>query len=193
MKRTFLALGALSLALALSGCTSATDMTTATSKPTSTATATPTPRPTTVLPESTNPIDGVTDGTAPMTDATVIPESTGVTSMDKARKAIEQIEEELERLSEVDDAEVIIAGSKAAVALEFDDQYRAGVDERLRTIVKERINGVVSGISTLAVTADEAVMDAIESLGEQLDTLSDMNSLESDVDAIIRKVNSTNA
>ena len=92
----------------------------------------------------------------------MIPESTGVTSMDKAKRVIEQIEDELERLSEVDDAEVVIAGNKAAVGLEFDDQYKAGVDDRLRKIVKERIDSVISGISTVAVTADKGIMDAIE-------------------------------
>ena len=106
---------------------------------------------------------------------------------------IEQIEEELERLSEVDDAEVVIAGNKAAVGLEFDDQYKAGLDDRLRGIVKDRISSVISGISTVAITADEGVMDAIESLGERLDTMSDMTALQSDLDAIIRKINGMNA
>ena len=128
-----------------------------------------------------------------MPGSTVMPESTGVTSMDKARRVIEQIEEELERLSEVDDAEVIIAGNKAAVGLEFDDQYKAGLDDRLRGIVKERIDGVISGISTVAITTDEAIMDAIESLGERLDTMSDMTALQSDLDAIIKKINGANA
>ena len=67
-------------------------------------------------------------------------EATGVTSMDKARRVIEQLEEELERLSEVKEAHVIIAGHKAAVALTFDDQYKAGIDDRFRKIVRERIN-----------------------------------------------------
>ena len=88
---------------------------------------------------------------------------------------------------------VVIAGNKAAVGIEFDDQYKAGLDERLRTIIKERIDSVISGISTVAITADEGVMDAIESLGERLDTMSDMAALQSDLDAIIRKINGMNA
>jgi hypothetical protein len=132
-------------------------------------------------------MDGILPG------STMIPESTGVTSMDKAKRVIEQIEDELERLSEVDDAEVVIAGNKAAVGLEFDDQYKAGVDDRLRKIVKERIDSVISGISTVAVTADKGIMDAIESLGERLDTMADMSALENDLDAIIRKINGANA
>ncbi len=202
MKKTLMTLSALALAALLTGCKSATDMTTATSQPT--ATASPTPNVTAVAPSATdgmglmdgtdslNGADGVA-GTEGMAESTMIPESTGVTSTDKAKRVIEQIEEELERLSEVDDAEVVIAGNKAAVGLEFDDQYKTGLDDRLRGIVKERIDSVISGISTVAITADEGVMDAIESLGERLDTMSDMTALESDLDAIIKKINGKSA
>lgn len=199
MKKTLLTLSALGLVLVLGGCKSARDMTTVTEQPTATASPSASPNITTVLPSATNALDGMedmgstngTDGVLP--DATMIPESTGVTSMDRARRVIEQIEEELERLSEVDDAQVVIAGSKAAVALEFDDQYKAGLDDRLRGIVKDRISSVISGISTVAITTDEGIMDAIESLGERLETMSDMNALQSDLDAIIKKINGISA
>ena len=200
MKKMLLTLTALSLTMALTGCKSATDMVTATSEPTSTASATP--NVTTVQPDATNGLmDGMMDDAMDgangidgiLPNATVIPESTGVTTMDKAKRVIEQIEDELERLSEVEDAEVVIAGNKAAVGLEFDDQYKAGLDDRLRGIVKDRIDSVISGIATVAITADETVMDAIESLGERLDTMSDMAALQSDLDAIIRKINGLNA
>ncbi len=199
MKKTLLTLSALGLVLVLGGCKSARDMTTVTEQPTATASPSASPNITTVLPSATNALDGMedmggmngTDGVLP--DATMIPESTGVTSMDRARRVIEQIEEELERLSEVDDAQVVIAGSKAAVGLEFDDQYKAGLDDRLRGIVKDRINSVISGISTIAITTDEGIMDAIESLGERLETMSDMNALQSDLDAIIKKINGVSA
>ena len=200
MKKMLLTLTALSLTLTLTSCKSTKDMVTATSEPMSTASATP--NVTTVQPGATNGLmdgmmDDAMDGANGMDgilpNSTVIPESTGVTTMDKAKRVIEQIEDELERLSEVDDAEVVIAGNKAAVGLEFDDQYKAGLDDRLRGIVKDRIDSVISGISTVAITADETVMDAIESLGERLDTMSDMTALQSDLDAIIRKINGLNA
>lgn len=202
MKKTILILMMALGLLTLSACTSSTDMVTATSSPTSTATQTPTPTVQTILPDSmpdaiidgTDSMDGagMTDG-ASMPAVTHVPESTGVTSMDRARRVVEQIEDELERLSEVDDAQVIIAGSKAAVGLEFDDQYKGGVDERLQKIVRERIDSIISGISTIAVTADEGIMDAIESLGDRLDTMSDMAALENDVEAIIRKIEGARA
>ena len=204
VKKTLMTLSVLALSCMLTGCKSATDMTTATSQPTNTAS--PTPNVTAVAPQTTNTIegamDGMMDGAENMIDgagdvlvpgSTVIPESTGVTTMDKAKRVIEQIEEELERLSEVDDAEVVIAGNKAAVGIEFDDQYQAGLDDRLRKVIRDRIGSVVSGISTVAITADETVMDAIESLGERLETMSDMASLQSDLDAIIRKINGMSA
>ena len=109
-------------------------------------------------------------------------EATGVTSMDKARRVIEQLEEELERLSEVEEAHVIIAGHKAAVALAFDDQYKAGIDDRFRKIVRERIDGVIGGIDTVALTTDKTVMDALEALQDRLDSVSDMSSLQAELD-----------
>ena len=206
MKKTLFTLSALMLTMLLCSCSAKDDMSIATNEPTASAWPSTSPSVTTVLPSVTDNMqdgmmDGMTDG---MTDggngadsvlpgSTVIPESTGVTSMDKAKRVIEQIEEELERLSEVDDAEVVIAGNKAAVGIEFDDQYKAGLDDRLRKIIKERIDSVIGGISTVAITADEGVMDAIESLGERLDTMSDMAALQSDLEAIIKKINGLNA
>lgn len=197
MKKILLILSALSLALMLGSCKKTNDMANATSQPSSSPSASPDV--TTVLPGATNDMNGM-DGMeggngvdSVLPGATLIPESTGVTSMDKARRVIEQIEEELERLSEVDDAEVVIAGNRAAVGLEFDDQYQGGIDDRLRKIVQERIDSVISGISSVAITADETIVDAIESLGERLETMSDMNALESDLDAIIKKINGASA
>ena len=108
-------------------------------------------------------------------------EATGVTSMDKARRVIEQLEEELERLSEVKEAHVIIAGHKAAVALTFDDQYKAGIGER--------IDGVIGGIDTVALTTDKTVMDALEALQDRLDSVSDMSSLQAELDKILETMN----
>lgn len=213
MKKTLLTLSALALAMLMSSCSTKDDMSMATSEPTASTSPSASPNVTTVMPGNTdNMVDGMLDGTNDgmtngMTDganggngvdsmlpgSTTIPESTGVTSMDKAKRVIEQIEDELERLSEVEDAEVVIAGNKAAVGVEFDDQYKAGLDDRMRGIIKERIDSVIGGISTVAITADEGVTDAIESLGERLDTMGDMTALQSDLDAIIKKINGMNA
>lgn len=205
MKKTLLTLTLLSGVL-LTGCTAGPDMTSATTAPTQTASPSTTADPNGMMDGVMDGVDGMTDGMGMqdgMTDplgegselpsVTNVPEATGVTSMDKARRVIEQIEDELERLSEVDDAQVVIAGNKAAVALEFDDQYQGGIDDRLRGIVKDRIASVISGVSTIAITADEDIMDALEALGDRLDTASDMTALQKDLDAIIKKIDAAKA
>lgn len=195
MKKSLLTLMLLTGALAMTACAAKDDMITATTPPMPTQTSTTFPD---MLPSGTGMLPQVQDGMSEMLDGmtadptgapTAVPEAAGVTSMDKARRVVEQIEDELERLSEVDDAQVVIAGNRAAVALEFDDQYRGGIDERLRGIVRERIAGVISGVTDVAITADAALMDELETLGERLQTMSDMNALQSDLDGIIRRIN----
>lgn len=194
MKKILMTLTLLAAAALLSACASKPDMTTVTNSPEPTASEPAFPD---MLPTATGILPQVQDGMNEMLDGltgqptdmpAASPESTGVTSMDAARRVVEQIEDELERLSEVDDAQVVIAGNRAAVALEFDDQYKGGVDDRLRGIVRERIDSVISGVTDISITADATLMDALETLGERLDTMSDMNALQSDLDAIIRRI-----
>ncbi|MBR3764132.1 MAG: YhcN/YlaJ family sporulation lipoprotein [Clostridia bacterium] len=196
MKKTLLTLALMAGALTLSSCAAKPDMTTATNPPAATQGTTTFPD---MLPSATGVLPQVQDGMNEMlegmtgsptstTSPTSTPEATGVTSMETARRVVEQIEDELERLSEVDDAEVVLAGNRAVVGLEFDDQYQGGIDERLRGIVRERIAGVISGVTDIVITADAAIMDEIETLGDRLKTMSDMSALQSDLDAIVRKI-----
>ena len=193
MKKTLLTL-TLTGALAMTACAAKPDMTTATTAPSPTISATgfpdQLPMETGIIPQLENGVEQMIDGLTgqPTAGPTAIPQATGVTSMDKARSVVEQLEEELERLSEVDDAEVVIAGNRAAVALEFDDQYHGGIDERLRSIVQERIDSVITGVDDVFITADTALMKEVETLGERLGTMSDMSALRSDLDAIIRRI-----
>lgn len=195
MKKSLLTLSILTAALLLTACASDTDMATATNSPDPSPTVTfpdMMPETTDMMPDLEGMVDNAGDmvqDTIRLPDTTSIPESTGVTSMETARRSIEQIEDELERLSEVDDAQVVIAGSKAAVALDFDDQYRSGIDDRLRGIVRDRIDSVISGVSTVAITADPTIMDTLEALGDRLTAMSDMTALQSELDNIIRQIN----
>lgn len=121
------------------------------------------------------------------------PAAAGVTSVSDARKAIEQIEDDLERLSEVDDAQVMIAGNTAAVALEFEDAYQGGIDDRLRSIVKERIDSAINGVSQVVLTDDPALMDQLELLGDRLESAADMTKIQNELNAIINKIKATAA
>lgn len=147
-----------------------------------------------VSPQATNSMMPGATGTAEapnFTDtpmASEQPASAGITSVAEARKMAEQIEDELERLSEVTDAQVVLAGNDAAVALTFDAQYQGGLDDRLKKIVQERIDGIVTGVNNLAVTDDNAIMDQLETLGDKLEGAADMASIQNELNAIINKI-----
>lgn len=184
MKKILATLILMALCAAMTACTAnANDVPmTTTNAPTTAVTQQPTNMLDTLLPDAT---DGM------MTDplASEDPEVTGVTTVSTARRAVEQIEDELERLSEVSDAEVVLAGNSAAVALKFDKQYKGGIDDRLREIVKERIGSVISGVTNIAVTDDQALMDQLETLGDRLEAASDIADIQNDLNAIISKIN----
>ena len=191
MKKILATLTLVMLCAAMTACTAtANDMPTNTTAPSAGTTGMPSVEPsagigTDLLPGATNGLlDGLTDS---MT--TNDPEATGVTTVSTARRAIEQIEDELERLSEVSDAQVVLAGNSAAVALAFDDRYKGGVDDRLVEIVKERIGGVISGVTNVVVTADKALMDQLDTLGERLESASDIADIQDELNAIINKIN----
>lgn len=188
MKRTLLAACLAAMAgLMLTSCAAGTE-------------PTPSPSPSAAVSESPSAQPEATNGIMPDTSAGVMPEGTGepgtglvpeeegVTTAADARRAVEAIEDELERLSEVKDAQVVIAGDTAVVALTFDSQYQGGLDERMREIVRERIDGVVKGIKTVEITEDTDLMTELEKLGDRLDGEADMAEIRRELDTLINRI-----
>ncbi|MBP3453481.1 MAG: YhcN/YlaJ family sporulation lipoprotein [Clostridia bacterium] len=194
MKKALIPLCLLAILLTFSGCASKEEpMVTASPTASPTATTNPTDSPAEALDDMLP--DMTTDaGDEPLTPtASEQPAAQGVTSVSDARKAIEDIEDELERLSEVDEAQVVIAGNDAAVALEFDSQYQGGIDDRLREIIKERIGSVISGVNNIAITSDATLRDQLETLGDRLEGAADMADIQNELNAIINKINAAKA
>lgn len=188
MKKSLMTIGLMVLALALTSCATQEEPTPSPSpsaSPTVSASPTASPEMSQAPITSAEPME--TDGL--MTDST----ATGVSASADARKAVEDIEEELERLSEVEEAQVAIAGHSAAVALKFDSQYQGGVDERMKEMVEERIKGVVSGITQVSVTDDAGLLEQLKVLGDRLEGAADMAEIQSELDAIIQKIDPTKA
>lgn len=194
MKKALIPLCLLAILLTFSGCDSKEEpMVTASPTASPTATTNPTDSPGEAMDDMLP--DMTTDaGDEPLTPtASEQPAAQGVTSVSDARKAIEDIEDELERLSEVDEAQVVIAGNDAAVALEFDSQYQGGIDDRLREIIKERIGSVISGVNNIAITSDATLRDQLETLGDRLEGAADMADIQNELNAIINKINAAKA
>ena len=179
MKKTLLRTTAmLACALALTACATEAEPQTSPSPTAGSATAQPT----------------ATQAPAPMQEAPAAMQSAapaaaqGAADAETARSAAEELKDQLEQLSEVSDAEVVIAGSMAAVGLEFDAQYQAGVTDRIRQMVKERLDGVLSGVSRLGVTADKAQREQIAALSEQLHNATDLTDVEKKLAELLRSM-----
>lgn len=135
------------------------------------------------MPENLMPGTGI-----PSDAGTTLNTTKGVTTADRARMAVEKIEEELSRMSEVDGAQVLVAGTTAVVALDFDTLYQSGVTDRIEKMVKERIDAVVTGIENVIVTDDTTVAKTLEKLGERLDGAADMTELEAELQKLIGSI-----
>ena len=180
MKRMMmmLALALLSAAL-LTGCKSIAD-----------TQASPTPG-------VTNMLDNLLPGTGMNTespisaaDATMNPEITAApaATVEDTRKAVQAMEEAVERLSEVDDAYVITVGDTALVGLKFASQYQGETDDRLKKMVLARLQTVDRGITKAAVTSDEPMVTSVQALTEVLNSESSLDDVNRRAEEIIRQL-----
>jgi len=118
-----------------------------------------------------------TNGTMGMTSAAGTSDMTAA----QAGRTAERIEEAVERLSEVDDAEVVLDGdSRVLIAVEFDDQYSAGLDERMKKMIVEAVQKVDDGLRDIEITDDSTLNGQVKSLGERLSKATGLDELASD-------------
>lgn len=72
------------------------------------------------------------------------------------------------KVSELDDAEAVVAGNIALVGISYDAQYQGGLTDRLVEMVKSRVEAMDKTITAVHVTDDEAIMNKIDQLRESL-------------------------
>ena len=128
-------------------------------------TTTPTTQPmqTTQQPAATNVPTMYPATTAPAASAM------SITTVDDAKRIADQIEDELEKLSEVDEAYVVVFGEAALVGVEYDEEYQGGTTQRIEDMVKDRIKTVHQGITKVYVTDDPIQVTAIKALEDVVD------------------------
>ena len=170
MKKWILALLCMAAAcLVMSGCAArnvGTSSTTApvatqipmTAEPTMVATAEPTG-----APEMT---------TQPMETAGNVADSGNMTPAEASRKA--------ERISEVSDAEVVVSGTRVLVAVEFEDQYNAGLDDRMKQTIIETVKKVDENVTDVEITDDDTLYGQVKGLGEKLAKATGLDELADD-------------
>lgn len=151
--------------------------------PTAQATVNPTstPEPMATMEATASP-DAAGGATAGMTTEAPMGGTTAAGSMTPAEagRLAERISEAVERLSEVDDAEVIVSGNRALVAVEFDDQYSAGLDERMKKMITEAVQEVDETLTEVEITDDDTLYGQVKGFGERLAKATGLDELSDD-------------
>lgn len=162
MKRKGILLVISMMCMALfTGCASNADMMPETS-PTAGPTASAAPA---VMPTDTA---GPTVSLSPTNTAAAGTQEAGVNSVEDAQRVSDQVSEEVEKLSELDKAEAVVAGGIALVGISYDAQYQGGLTERVNQMVTERVEMIDKAITTVHVTDDEQAVTRIAQLREKL-------------------------
>lgn len=100
-------------------------------------------------------------------------------TLEESRKASENMEENIDLLSEIDDASVVAIGNQALVGVEFEKQYQGGLDDRIRKMILSRIQMVSKGVTELYITDDASVREKIDALADQLETATSLPQITS--------------
>ncbi|MBP3655690.1 MAG: YhcN/YlaJ family sporulation lipoprotein [Clostridia bacterium] len=170
MKKGILVLLCLTAACIITGCAANATGTTATAAPA----ATNTPMPAATMMTTMEP------SAEPMT--TIQPMNTGAAAMTPAQagRMAEQISEAVERISEVDDAEVIIRDDRVLVAVEFNDQYSAGLDDRMKQLITEAVQKTDDGLTDIRITDDDTLYGQVKSLAQRMGEATGISELADD-------------
>lgn len=151
MKKRWILLVLLALGVAvLSGCASNAD-------------TLPSPSP------SVSPMMTTTPMVTAMPTATVTPTvQAGVTTLEDAQRVSEMVKKEVEKLSELSNADVVVAGNIALVGIQYDTQYQGGLTDRVRQMIEQRVQMADKSVTVTHVTDDRTVVQEIQSLWEQV-------------------------
>lgn len=190
MKKSILLVLTLSLlALALVGCAAGNANTMG---QTNSPAATFTPGVATTQPSDTM---APTTSMAPAQDQTNIGMANGATSGATATmtpadagKLADKIAEAVEHISEIDEAEVIVEDSRALVAVKFDDQYSAGLDERMKQLITETVRKTDETITDVRITDDDTLYGQVKSLAERVGKATGLDELADDIGDLWNRV-----
>ena len=180
MKKGILTLLCVAMAaLALGGCAANASGTTATAAPIVTNSPMTTVQPAaTIAPETSPAMDGGLMGTNDM-NGTNSAAPAGMMPAQAGRLA-EQIAESVERISEINDAEAVVSNERVLVAVEFEDQYNAGLDDRMKQMITEAVQKVDSSLTEISITDDDTLYGQVKGLGQRLAKATGLDELADD-------------
>ena len=116
-------------------------------------------------------------------DNGMMPGQNNVSGMTPAQadRLAEQVEEAVERISEIGDAEAVIdSDSRVVIAVEFDEQYKAGLDDRMKEMITEAVQKVDEKLTDVEITDDSTLYGQVKSLGDRLAKATGLDELADD-------------
>ena len=183
MKKTvFLVLMLLCAAVLLCGCSGSAD-----------TLASPTPGSggllNSILPGTTDGSGSMLDPQSPGPATTLMPgQDVEAASPEDVRKASEEMEDAIGKLSEIDDAFVVPVGDQALVGVKLNEQYQGQVDDRVKKMVLNRVQTVDKAVTGVAVTADAAQVQQVEALCKTLDTASSTSDVSRQAQELMQQI-----
>lgn len=120
--------------------------------------------------------------TSPAASSAATGSAQGAAAMTPAQagKLAEQISEAVERISEVSDAEVIVRDERVLVAVEFEDQYSAGLDDRMKQTITEAVKKVDDSLTEVSITDDGTLYGQVKGLAERVGKVTGLDELADD-------------
>lgn len=147
-----------------------------------------------MAPSTTDDMNGILDLNSPGPEVSAAPDDNatsaagGIASLEDAKKASEEMEDAIGKLSEIDDAYVVATGDNALVGVKLNDQYQGEVDDRMKKMVLSRVQTVDKSVTGVAVTADEAQVNQIEALSKSLDEASSLSAVSAQAQELIQQI-----
>ena len=66
------------------------------------------------------------------------------------------------------------------VAVEFEDQYNAGLDDRMKQMITEAVQKVDSSLTEISITDDDTLYGQVKGLGQRLAKATGLDELADD-------------
>lgn len=171
MKKWILALLCMAAAcLVMSGCAARNVGTSSTTAPAATQ-----------IPMTAEPTMAATAEPMGTPETTAQPmETAGAMTPAEAGRLAERISDAVERISEISDAEVVVSGTRVLVAVQFEDQYNAGLDDRMKQTIIETVKKVDDSVTDVEITDDDTLYGQVKGLGEKLAKATGLDELADD-------------
>ena len=116
-------------------------------------------------------------------EATAEPSPTATTEAmtpAQAGQLAEKIAQAVQQISEIDEAQVVVNNGRALVAVRFDAQYSAGLDDRMKQQITETVQKVDDTLKDVEITDDDTLYGQIKGLGERVANVTGLDELADD-------------